>query len=138
MGDEILRYSYNSEAPNSRTSGSDGLLESALDCTKLSSACTGSPVRSGSGSLNDWISHVAGQETFCKERGGVPQDAVSYNRVDNKDIHYAMANCSTAFSFAAGNSNYASDYAIDLDLIHLDGETEAQFKHMGVEQSECM
>ena len=120
------------------------MLESAgnsvttLGCTKLLSAHTGSPARSGSGSLNDWISHVSGQETCCMERDGVSQGALSYNKVDNKEIQYEMHNCSTAFSFAAGNSNYASDYAIGLDLNHLNGETDDQFKHMGVEHSECM
>lgn len=137
LGDEFLRYSFNSEASHSITRGSDGLFESAgnsiIECAKLPSAHAGSPVRSGSGSLNDWISHVSGQETCCKERSGVSQDALSYNRVDSKEIQYEIPNCSTAFSFAAGNSNYASDYTNGLDLNHLNGDTEAQFKHMGVE-----
>ena len=32
-----------------------------IECAKLPSAHAGSPVCSGSGSLNDWISHVLGQ-----------------------------------------------------------------------------
>lgn len=143
-GDEF-RYSYNSEASNSRTVGSGGLFESAgnssmsLDCAKLPDAFNGSPVCSGTGSLNDWMSHVSGQEACCKERGGPSQDSLSFNRVDSMEIQYEIPNCSTSFSFAGGNSNYASDYANDLDLNHVDGETEAQLRNMGAEiQSECM
>ena len=90
-------------------------------------------MHSGSGSLNDWISHVSRQETCCKERSGVSQDALSYNIIDSKEIQYEIPNCSTTFSFAVGNFNYASDYTNGLNLNHLNGETEAQFKHMGVE-----
>ncbi|KAK9267856.1 hypothetical protein L1049_010293 [Liquidambar formosana] len=125
--------SYNSEASDSRTWGSDVLFESAgnFDYGKLElSAQISSPVNSCSASLKDWMSLVPGHDTWT-ERVGVPKNDPPYSRIDSTETQYEIPKSSTVFSFPAGDTNPGLDFMCNLDLNHVAEEPEIQFRHVG-------
>ncbi|KAA8515310.1 hypothetical protein F0562_018460 [Nyssa sinensis] len=133
-GSVTLSPSYNLEASDSRTGGSDGSFESAgspaldFDCGKLEpSVQIGSPVHSCYGSLAGWPLPIPGHGTFSAERNAVSHNASTNSRDDSKETQLKIPNCSNEFSFAAGNVNHDSDLRETLEFNHLKGETEYQF-----------
>lgn len=122
--------SHNSEASDSRTGGSDVYFEPAENSDfgkKEIQVKIVSPVHSCSGSLTDWVSRVPGRET-CTERVGVPQNVPSCSRFDNAERQYETPNLGSVFSFAAGDADNLFNYPDNLDLNHMEDETEIQFR----------
>ncbi|KAF8411198.1 hypothetical protein HHK36_003742 [Tetracentron sinense] len=136
LGSPIWYPSDYSELLHSRTGmGSECLFESPGNCGMVfdhgkleTSAQISSPVHSCS--LTDWM--PLDHDICSRDRVGVSEMVPSYRSIDSEELQYhQLPNCSTIFSFAAGDTNYASDRTDYASLIHFKGETEDEFMHVG-------
>ncbi|KAK2969852.1 hypothetical protein RJ640_030161 [Escallonia rubra] len=136
-----LSASFNSEASDSMTRGSDGSVESSgnsviFDCANLEpSIQNGSPVHSSSGSLTDWVLQVSSRETSAADRDVISQIASSCSREETKETQSEVPHRSTTFSFASGDSIHVSDVGGAWDSKYLRNDAEFEFRFYDVSDS---